>query len=99
MNPNEYIERLRYDPFVVNLDSCNTINDLSNIICDSTITEDSSFSIFSMITEITASKILSKHILCECKCKFPGCKCNSNQKCENDTCRCESKNPTKHCII
>ena len=103
LNPNEYTERLRYDPFVVNLDkymgSCNTINDLSNIICDSTNTEDLSFSIFNMITEITASKILSKHILCECKCKFPGCKCNSNQKCENDTCRCESKNPKKHCII
>ena len=35
---------------------------------------------------------LTKHILCECKCKFDARKCNSNQKWNNDKCRCEWKN-------
>ena len=33
-----------------------------------------------MITGITESKILTKHISCECKCKINGRKCNLNQK-------------------
>ena len=33
-----------------------------------------------MITEINESKILTKHVSCECKCKFDGRKCNSDQK-------------------
>ena len=36
-------------------------------------------------------KNLTKDILCECKCKFDGKKCNSNQKWNKDTCRCECK--------
>ena len=32
-----------------------------------------------MITWINESKKLTKHISCECKCKFDGRKCNSNQ--------------------
>ena len=36
-------------------------------------------------------KILTKHISCTCKCKFDGRKCNSNQKWNNDRCRCEYK--------
>ena len=43
-----------------------------------------------MITEKNESKILTKDI-CECKCKFDGRKCNSNQKWNNDKCRCECK--------
>ena len=31
-----------------------------------------------MITGINESKILTKHISCECKWKFDGRKCNSN---------------------
>ena len=38
------------------------------------------------------SKILTKHISCKCKCKFDDRKCNSNQKCNNDTCWHECKN-------
>ena len=37
-----------------------------------------------MITGKNASKILTKSISCECKCKFDGRKCNSNQKSNND---------------
>ena len=33
-----------------------------------------------MITGINESRTLTKHISCECKCKFDGRKCNSNQK-------------------
>ena len=33
-----------------------------------------------------------KDIPCKGKCKFDGRKCNSNQKQNNDKCRCECKN-------
>ena len=36
--------------------------------------------VFNIITGINESKILTKHISFECKCKFDGRKCNSNQK-------------------
>ena len=32
-------------------------------------------------------KTLSEHILCECKCKFDGRKCNSDQCRNNEKCR------------
>ena len=44
-----------------------------------------------MITGINESKTLTKHISCECKCKVDGRKCNSNEKWNNDKCRCECK--------
>ena len=44
-----------------------------------------------MITEINESKILAKHVSCQCKCKFDGRKCNSNQNWNSDKCRCECK--------
>ena len=46
-----------------------------------------------MITGINESKTLTatKHISRECKCKFDGTKCNSNQWWNNDKCRCECK--------
>ena len=49
-----------------------------------------------MITGINESKTVAKHISCECKGKFDGRKCNSNQKWKNDKCRGECKNPRKH---
>ena len=49
-----------------------------------------------MITEINESKKLTKHISCECKCKFDGRICNSDQKWNIDKCWCEFKNPRKH---
>ena len=58
--------------------SCNTLNDLSNKVCVPHKTEDLNLSVFNMITGIKL-KILTKHISCECKCKFDGRKCNSNQ--------------------
>ena len=44
-----------------------------------------------MITGINESKTLTKHISCQCKCKFDGRKCNSNQWWNNDKCQCECK--------
>ena len=38
-----------------------------------------------MITGINESKTLTKHISCECKCRFDGRKVNS------DKCQCECK--------
>ena len=46
-----------------------------------------------MITEIKESKTLTKNISSKCKYKFDGRKCNSNQKWNNDKCRCECENP------
>ena len=39
-----------------------------------------------MITEINESKTLAKDISCECKCKFDGRICNSDQWWNNDKC-------------
>ena len=53
--------------------------------------EDLNLSTFNMITEINESKAFTKDISCECKCKFDGTKCNSNQLWNDEKCRCECK--------
>ena len=93
--PNEYSQEFHYYPISVKLDrcvgSCNTLNDLSNKVCVPNKTEDLNLSVFNMITGINESKALTKHISCECKCRFDGRKCNSDQWWNNDKCRCECK--------
>ena len=42
-----------------------------------------------IITGISESKTLTKHISCECKCTFKGTKCDSDQWWNNDKCWCE----------
>ena len=80
LHPNEYSQEFHYYPFSVKLDrcvgSCNTLNDLSNKVCVPNKIG-LNLSVFDMITEIHESKTLTKHILCECKCRFDGRKCNS----------------------
>ena len=44
-----------------------------------------------MITGINESKTLAKHILSECKCRFDGRRCNSDQWWKNDKGQCECK--------
>ena len=44
-----------------------------------------------MIIEMNESKTLTRHISCECKCKFDETKCKSNQWWNNDKCWCECK--------
>ena len=46
---------------------------------------------FNVITGMNESKTLTKHISCECKSRFDGRKCNSNQWWNNNKCRCECK--------
>ena len=96
LHPNEYSQKFHYYPYAVKLDKCvgsfNTLNDLSNKVCVPNKTEDLYLSVFNMIMGINASKILTKYISCECKCKLDGRKCNSNQCWNNDKCRCECKN-------
>ena len=83
LHPNEYSQEFHYYPFSVKLDrcagSCNTLNDLSNKLYVPNKTEDLNLSVVNIITEINELKTLTKHISCECKCKFDGRKCNSDQ--------------------
>ena len=71
---NTFLKELHYYPFAVKLDrcveSCNTLNDLSNKVCILNKLEGLNLSMFNMITGINESKALTKHISYECKCKF-----------------------------
>ena len=74
---NEYSQELHCYPFAVELErcigSCNTLNDLSNKALNKTVlnkTKVLNIHVFNMITGINKSKVLTKHIPCECKCKF-----------------------------
>ena len=51
-----------------------------------------------MKTRINESRTWAKHLSCECECKFDCKKCNSNQKWNNDKCRCGCKNPKEQCV-
>ena len=90
LHPNEYCQELHYYPFVVKLDrcvgSCNTLNDLFNKVCVPNKTEDLSLSVFNMITGINESKVFTKDISCDCKCRFDGKKRRSDQWWNNDKC-------------
>ena len=91
LNPNDCSQEFLYYPLVVKLDRCvgsfNTLNDLSNKACVLNKREDLNLSVSNMITGINDSKTLTKHISCECKSKFDGRKCNSNQWWNKDKCR------------
>ena len=93
LHPNEYGQEFHYYPFAVKLDRCvgsgNTLNDLSNKVCVPNKTEDLILSVFNIITGINESKTLTKHISCECKCRFDGRKFTSDQWWNNDKCPCE----------
>ena len=82
LHPSVYRQRLRQYLFPINSDrcvgSCNPLDELSNRVCVSNKTEDLILSVFNMITRINKPKTSTKHISCECKCKFDGRKCNSN---------------------
>ena len=100
LHPNEYNQEFHYYPFAVKLDkcigSCNTPNDLSNKVCVPNKTEDLNLSVFNIIAGINQLKTLTKHISCECKCKFDGKECNSNQWWNSSNSRCECKKHNMH---
>ena len=74
--PNEYSQEFHYYSFDVNLDRCvercNTFNSLSNKICLANKTEETNLSMLNMIARKNESKTLTKHILCERKCRSDG---------------------------
>ena len=71
--PNEYSQEFHYYPFSVKLDRCVVIIlNLSSKVYILNKTEDLNLSVFNMITGINEPEPLTKHISCECKCKFDG---------------------------
>lgn len=57
---------------------------------------DENLNAVNMITKISEPKSLTKHVFCDCKCKFDDRKYNSNQKWKIEKCRYECKTLTKH---
>ena len=55
-------------------------------------TEDLNASFSIMIIGINESKTLTKHVSCECKCKFDETKCKSNQWLNNNNVDMSIKN-------
>ena len=94
-HPNQYSQKCHYYPFATKLDlyveSCNTLNGLSNKVCLPNKTEDLNLSVFNMITRKNESKKLTKRISCQGKCKFDKTKYNSNHWWNNDKYWCECK--------
>ena len=74
LKPNKYTPGLCYYPFTFNLDrfsrSCRSLNDLSNNVFVSNKTEDFNLSVFTMMTGINESKILTKYVSCKCECEM-----------------------------
>ena len=81
---------------MVNLDrcdgNCNTFDDSSNGICFQNETEDVNVTAFIMIIGINKSKILIKHISCNCRCNFEERICKLKEKWKYDKCQRKCKN-------
>ena len=77
LNPVE----LNYYPCIISLDKCSgSCNVLSPKTCFPKDRKDISVKTFNMITNKNEAKAMTKHISCDCKCKFNSTTCNSNQK-------------------
>ena len=88
LNPVE----LKYYPFIIRSNKCTrTCNVLSPKICLPKETKGINFKTFNMLTNKNEAKTMTKHISCDCKCKFNSTTCNSNQKWNNKTCQWECK--------
>ena len=78
---------LKYNPIMVSLDKCNgSCNALSSKICFSIETKDINVKVYDMIPIKNEAKAMTKHLSCDCKCKFNITTCNSNQNLNNRTC-------------
>ena len=92
LNPAE----LNCYPFMMSLDKCNgscdAVDDLHAKIYLWSEAKGVNVKVLNMITRISEAKALVKHLSFHCKCKFDSAVCNSNQKWNNKTCQCESKN-------
>ena len=68
---------LKYYPFMTSLDRCiGSCNVLSLKICVPKERKDIHVKAFIMITNKNQAKTMTKHISCDCKCKFNSTKCN-----------------------
>ena len=80
---------------MINLDkcseSCNAVDDLSAKICVLGKTKDVNAKVFNMIARINEATTLVKHISCDYQCYFNILNCNSDEKWNNETCRCQRK--------
>ena len=77
---------LKYYPFMISLDKFSrSRNVLTQKICVPKQTK--SINVFNMITNKNEAKAITKHISCDCKCKFNSATCKSNQKWNNKTCK------------
>ena len=54
--------------------------------------KDINVKVFEMIANKNEAKTMTKHISCDCKCKFNSATCNSNREWNNETCLCACKN-------
>ena len=82
LHPNEYSQEFHYYPFSVKLeDTLEVVLLLMTYLIKYVfkIKQDLYLPIFNIITGINELKTLTKHILSECKCKFDGRSCNSDQ--------------------
>ena len=58
-------------------------------------TKDINVKTINMITNKNEAKTMTKHISCDCQCKFNSTTCNSNQKWNNEAFQCECQNYCK----
>ena len=80
LHPNEYSQEF-HNKFSVKLDrcveSCNTLDDSFNKVCVSNKTK--VLILIVLIKKINEFKTLTKHVSCECKCRFNERKCNFDE--------------------
>ena len=71
---------------MISLDRCNeSCNVLSPKVCVPKETKDINVKAFNKIANKNEAKTMTKHISCDCKCKFNCTTCNSSQKWNNKT--------------
>ena len=84
---------LNYYAFMVILDKCNeSFNVLLPEICVPKEIKGINVKVFNMTENKNETKIMIKHISCDCKCKFNSATFNSNRKQNSKTCQHEYKN-------
>ena len=78
---------------VISSDKCSgSCNVLSPKIHVPKETKDIYLKVFNMIATKNVAKPMTKHISCDCKCKFNSLIRNSNQKLNKTICQCDCKN-------
>ena len=71
---------------MISSDKCNeSCNVLSPKVCVPKETKDINVKAFNKIANKNEAKTMTKHISCDCKCKFNCTTCNSSQKWNNKT--------------